>query len=100
MTEFKKTLRFRRLNTIIDITDINITGFWVKKNVPISNNENLILQYLNDYQVNLLPILKSNPKDIITEKEYFKINHKKLDKKTFLKIEKIILFFYLNLFFQ
>jgi hypothetical protein len=86
MNEFEKTLRFRRLNTVTDITDINITGFWVDKSVIVSNNEHVIFQYLNNYQISLLPLLKRYPKDIIKEEEYFKIESSKLS-SNFINIE-------------
>lgn len=75
MTKFERTLRFKRLNTIIDVNDVNITGFWVLKTDPVSRNEGLILRYLNDFDATVLPVLKRAEKDVIPADKYFKIDY-------------------------
>jgi len=87
LRKFERTLRFKRLNTITDVSDVNISGFWVLKNTPVSKNESMILRYLNNFDTTVLPILKRSKKDSVSIDMYYKINQFSSFNKSFVEIK-------------
>jgi hypothetical protein len=72
INEFEKKLRFKRLNNITDIDDVNINGIWVNKTLEVDTKERLILKYLNEFDTRALNSLKKKQNDNIEENYYYK----------------------------